>query len=171
MSEAAGTIHIRFILNGKPVSLDVEPRDLLLDVLRDRLHLRGAKRSCDVQICGACTVLVNGAPVSSCTYLACEVDGKRVETVEGLAQDGRLHPLQEAFIEHGAFQCGFCTPGMIMAAKALLEQHPRPTREDIVAYMNGNICRCTGYVKIVEAIEAAAQRLSEGGAVHAGHQG
>lgn len=171
MSEAAGTIHIRFTLNGQPVSLDVEPREMLLDVLRERLNLRGAKRSCDVQICGACTVLVDGAPVSSCTYLACEVDGKRVETVEGMAQNGRLHPLQEAFIEHGALQCGFCTPGMLMTAKALLEACPHPTREDMITYMNGNICRCTGYVKILEAIEAAAHKLSEGGSVRAGHQG
>lgn len=154
------TISLSFWLNGDPVQVEVAPHDLLLDVLRERFHLTGAKRSCDVEICGVCTVLVDGLPVSSCTYLAYEVNGRWVETIEGLAKNGQLHPLQQAFIEHGALQCGFCTPGMILTAKAMLEENPAPTREEIIAYMDGNICRCTGYAKIIEAIEsvAAAQR-------------
>lgn len=155
--ESEHTLAIRFRLNGTEVSAEIEPRDLLLDVLRDRFDLTGAKRSCDVQICGACTVLLDGLPVSACTLLAYEADGKSVETVEGLAHGGQLHPLQQAFLEHGALQCGFCTPGMIMSAKALLAEKSCPDREQIVAHMNGNICRCTGYVKICEAIHAAGE--------------
>src|SRR5499426_2833490 len=137
-SEVACTV------NGRSVALDVAPHALLLDVLRDRLDLKGAKRSCDLQVCGACTVLVDGAPVSACTYLAVEVDGREVSTVEGLAAGEQLDPLQEAFIAHGAVQCGFCTSGMLMAAKALLAEDPMPTPDRVAEYLRGNICRCTG---------------------------
>ena len=150
---------LRFRLNGVEQLLTVEPRELLLDVIRERLHLKGTKRSCDMQVCGACTVLIDGRPVSSCTYLAFEVDGREVLTIEGLARAGALHPLQESFIAHGGFQCGFCTPGMILSAKALLDRIPNPTDDEIVHFMEGNICRCTGYKLILESIRAAAQKL------------
>lgn len=155
------TVPVSFTLNGKIQELDVEPHELLLDVIRDRLGLTGAKRSCDVQVCGACTLLVDGRPVSACTTLAFEVRGKSVTTIEGLAENGKLHPLQQAFIEHGGFQCGFCTPGMILASKALLDENPRPTEEELKHFMHGNICRCTGYKKIIESIMAAAKNMSE----------
>ena len=155
------TLPISFTLNGKLQELDVEPHELLLDVIRDRLGLTGAKRSCDVQVCGACTLLIDGRPVSACTTLAFEVRGRSVMTIEGLAENGKLHPLQQAFIEHGGFQCGFCTPGMILAAKALLDENPRPTEEELKHFMHGNICRCTGYKKIIESIMAAAKNMSE----------
>jgi aerobic carbon-monoxide dehydrogenase small subunit len=153
------TIPISFSLNGKMQELDVEPHELLLDVVRDRLGLTGVKRSCDVQVCGACTLLVDGRPVSACTTLAFEVRGRSVLTIEGLAENGRLHPLQQSFIDHGGFQCGFCTPGMILAAKALLDENPDPTLEELKHFMHGNICRCTGYKKIVESIMAAAKTM------------
>ena len=145
---------IRFDLNGRSVEVDVRPEALLLDVLRDRLQLKGAKRSCDMQVCGACTVLVDGAPVSACTYLAIEVDGRRVLTVEGLGTAERLDPLQDAFMDHAAVQCGFCTAGMLLTAKALLAEDPTPSRERVADYLRGNLCRCTGYRKIVNAIVA-----------------
>ena len=141
-------------VNGRPVELDVPPHALLLDVLRDRLDLKGAKRSCDLQVCGACTVLVNGAPVSACTHLAVEVDGCEILTVEGLGSPDALHPLQAAFIEHGALQCGFCTAGMLLTAKALLDEEPSPTPERVAHWLRGSLCRCTGYRKILEAIAA-----------------
>jgi carbon-monoxide dehydrogenase small subunit len=146
--------NIRFSLNGRPVALEVRPEALLLDVLRDRLQLKGARRSCDMQVCGACTVLVDGAPVSACTYLCVEVDGREVLTVEGLGTDDDLHPLQEAFIAHGAVQCGFCTAGMLLTAKALLAEEPSPTPARVAEYLRGNLCRCTGYRKILDAILA-----------------
>jgi aerobic-type carbon monoxide dehydrogenase small subunit (CoxS/CutS family) len=144
-------------VNGRPVAVEVPAQALLLDVLRDGLGLKGAKRSCDVQVCGACTVLVDGAPVSACTYLAVEADGRDVLTIEGLADGDRLHPLQEAFIAHGAVQCGFCTSGMLLSARALLDEDAAPTRERIEQHLRGNLCRCTGYRKIVDAIEACAR--------------
>ncbi|HET9488587.1 MAG TPA: (2Fe-2S)-binding protein [Methylomirabilota bacterium] len=147
---------IRLTVNGRPHDLEVAPHDLLLDVLRDRLDLKGAKRSCDTQVCGACTVLVDGLAVSACTYLAIEADGRAVLTVEGLAEGDQLHPLQRAFVERGAVQCGFCTAGMLLTAKALLDEAPAPSREDVVHHLRGSLCRCTGYRKIVEAILAAA---------------
>jgi carbon-monoxide dehydrogenase small subunit len=153
------SIAISFTLNGRLQELDVEPHELLLDVVRDRLGLTGVKRSCDVQVCGACTLLVDGRPLSACTTLAFEVRGKSVLTIEGLAEDGKLHPLQEAFIEHGGFQCGFCTPGMILAAKALLDENANPSEEQLKHFMHGNICRCTGYKKIIESIMAAAKKM------------
>jgi aerobic-type carbon monoxide dehydrogenase small subunit (CoxS/CutS family) len=155
----AQTIPVSFTLNGRLQELEVEPHELLLDVVRDRLGLTGVKRSCDVQVCGACTLLIDGRPVSACTTLAFEVRGRSVMTIEGLGETGKLHPLQEAFIEHGGFQCGFCTPGMILAAKALLDENPSPTEEELKHFMHGNICRCTGYKKIIESIMAAAKLM------------
>ena len=151
-------IPISLTVNGRTVTDNVPPQLTLLDFLRDWLGLKGAKRSCDLQVCGACTVLVGGNAVSSCTYLAFEARNTEVTTVEGLAQSGELHPLQQSFIDNAAFQCGFCTPGMILAAKSLLDQNPHPYEQEIRAYMKGNICRCTGYKKIVEAIEGAGDR-------------
>jgi carbon-monoxide dehydrogenase small subunit len=151
---------LSFTLNGRLQELDVEPHELLLDVVRERLGLTGAKRSCDVQVCGACTLLIDGRPVSACTTLAFEVRGRSLLTIEGLAEkDGKLHPLQQAFIEHGGFQCGFCTPGMILAAKALLDENPAPSEAELKHFMHGNICRCTGYKKIIESIMAAAKTM------------
>jgi len=155
----ASRIPLAFVVNDQPVKLTVAPQLLLLDLLRDRLGFKGAKRSCDMQVCGACTVLVNGKPVSSCTYLAFEARDTHVLTIEGLAAQG-LHPLMQAFMENAALQCGYCTPGMILAAKSLLDENPRPSVEEISEYMKGNICRCTGYKKIVEAIQDAAQRTA-----------
>jgi carbon-monoxide dehydrogenase small subunit len=143
-----------FILNDMPAELLVKPTETLLDVLRERLGMVSVKRGCDSGDCGACTVLVNGEPVRSCITIALTVAGKRVETVEGLTVDGQLHPLQTAFHEHYASQCGFCTPGMIMSAKALLEKNPAPDRAEIVAAISGNLCRCGSYREIVEAVEA-----------------
>ena len=143
-----------FILNDIPAELLVKPTETLLDVLRERLGMVSVKRGCDTGDCGACTVLVNGEPVRSCITIALTVAGKRVETVEGLTVDGQLHPLQTAFHEHYASQCGFCTPGMIMSAKALLVKNPAPDRAEIVAAISGNLCRCGSYREIVEAVEA-----------------
>lgn len=148
---------IRLVVNGRPRELEIASHALLLDVLRDQLDLKGAKRSCDSQVCGACTVLVDGLAVSACTYLAVEADGCSVLTVEGLADGDRLHPIQQAFIEHGAVQCGFCTAGMLLTARALLDEEPAPSREDVLHHLRGSLCRCTGYRKIVEAILAAAR--------------
>ena len=147
---------LRATVNGRAVELDVRPEALLLDVLRDRLQLKGAKRSCDLQVCGACTVLVDGAPVSACTYLAVEANGRDILTVEGLGTEEQLHPLQQAFIDHAAVQCGFCTAGMLLTAKALLDEQPAPTRERVIDHLRGSLCRCTGYLKIVDAIMSVA---------------
>lgn len=150
-------------VNGISVERSVDVRTTLAQLLREDLALTGTKVSCDVQVCGACTVLVDGLPVSSCTYLAADADGRAVTTVEGLATGRELHPLQEAFVEHMALQCGFCTPGFLMMAKALLDENPQPTREEILEYLDGNLCRCTGYAPIVEAVEAVARRFRDGG--------
>lgn len=148
---------IGFELNGALVELEIEARETLAEVLRARCRLTGVKLSCEAQVCGTCTVLVNGLPVSACTYLAYEARGKRVVTIEGLAgAPDKLHPLQQAFLDNFAFQCGFCTPGMILAAKALLDEKPLPTHEEIIAYMDGNLCRCTGYLAIVKSIQQVA---------------
>ncbi|MBI2211722.1 MAG: (2Fe-2S)-binding protein [Deltaproteobacteria bacterium] len=153
---------LTFQLNGRPMETECEPQETLAEILRERLNLTGTKVSCEVQVCGACTVLVDGLPVSSCTTLAYEVRDKNVLTVEGLARpDGTLHPIQQAFIDEFAFQCGFCTPGMILAAKALLEENPKPTEAEIIHFMDGNICRCTGYVPIVRAIQKAAGTMAK----------
>jgi aerobic carbon-monoxide dehydrogenase small subunit len=155
---SSGSTHerIRLVVNGREHALDVPTHALLLDVLRDRLDLKGAKRSCDGEVCGACTVLVDGLAVSACTYLAVEADGRSVLTVEGLANGDALDPLQAAFVSCGAVQCGFCTSGMLLTARALLDEDPAPTREQVLHYLRGSLCRCTGYRKIVEAVLAAA---------------
>jgi carbon-monoxide dehydrogenase small subunit len=150
------TVAISLTVNGLAHELDVEPRITLADLLRDRLGLTGLKISCDVQVCGACTVLVDGLAVSACTFLAVDADRREVGTVEGLARDGQLSPLQQAFIDHAAFQCGYCTPGMLMAATALLNENPSPTREEVVASIESNLCRCTGYLPIIDAVLQAA---------------
>jgi carbon-monoxide dehydrogenase small subunit len=132
---------------------------MLIELIRDRLGLTGTKKSCDVQVCGACTVLLNGRPVSACTLPAFEARHASVLTIEGMASGETLHPIQAAFIEHSGFQCGFCTPGMVLATKALLDENPTPSEEEIKHYMRGNLCRCTGYKRILEAITTAARRL------------
>jgi aerobic-type carbon monoxide dehydrogenase small subunit (CoxS/CutS family) len=147
---------VSFTLNGSAVDVVVAPTETLLDVLREKLNFTGMKRGCDDGDCGTCTVLINGEPVRACLALAPTVAGKEVLTIEGLSQNGQLHPIQKAFMEHGAFQCGFCTPGMVLVAKALLDKNPHPTRHDIVYYMSGNLCRCGCYDEIVEAIQAVA---------------
>ena len=153
---------LSFQLNGKAREVECEAQETLAEVLRDRLNLTGTKISCDVQVCGACTVLVDGLPVSACTQLAYEARGKNVLTIEGLEKpDGALDPIQQALIDEFAFQCGFCTPGMIMAAKVLLDENPRPTREQIVHHMDGNLCRCTGYVPIIKAVQRAADLMAQ----------
>jgi len=143
---------IELNVNGQIHQIRVNPQDTLLDVLRDRLELTGVKRGCDMGECGACTVIMSGKTVYSCLILAMEAQGKPITTIEGLSKNGELHPLQQAFIDNGAVQCGFCTPGMILSAKVLLDKNPNPTEEDIRAAISGNLCRCTGYSKIVEAI-------------------
>ncbi|WP_332816005.1 (2Fe-2S)-binding protein [Ramlibacter sp.] len=156
MTPTNDTLRIAFTLNGRPTELDIRPNELLIDVLRDRLALTGTKKSCDVEICGACTVLVDGLPASSCTTLAADVDEKAVTTIEGVSCGGRPGPVQQAFVECGAIQCGFCTPGMVMATTALLQMHPKPSDERIRHFLEGNLCRCTGYVKIVEGVKRLA---------------
>lgn len=150
------TVDLTLTINHRRHPLRIEPRETLGDVLRDRLGLTGTKISCDAQVCGACTVLVDDLAVSACTYLAIDADERSVRTVEGLATDGALSPLQQAFIDHAGFQCGFCTPGMLMAATALLEEDPDPTREAVIHALEGNLCRCTGYAQIIDAVLAAA---------------
>jgi carbon-monoxide dehydrogenase small subunit len=148
-----------FNINGTAYEELVESNMTLLELLRDRLGLTGTKQGCSGSgNCGACTVLVDGKPILSCLTLAANVKGQNILTIEGLAQGDTLHPLQQAFIDHGAVQCGFCTPGMILAAKALLDENPRPTRDDVKRGLAGNLCRCTGYTKIVDAVMAAAEQ-------------
>jgi len=149
-------IAITLRVNGESRQVTVEPSEMLLEVLRDRLGYVGANKACGQGICGACTVIVDGKATTACLLLAAQADGTEIKTVEGLEKDGRLDPLQEAFINHGAVQCGFCTPGFLMTARALLDENPRPTRDEIVDALRGNICRCTGYAKIIEAVAAAA---------------
>lgn len=151
---------IHFTLNGREVSVEVESHKMLLQVLRDNLHLTGSKDGCGQGECGACTVLVDGISVDSCLYPAFEMEGKSVTTIEGLVGEGnKLHPIQEAFVENGGVQCGFCTPGMIMSAKALLDENPDPTDEEIRKGISGNLCRCTGYIQILDSIRKAAKSL------------
>jgi carbon-monoxide dehydrogenase small subunit len=145
-------VRVDMQVNGGEVSLELDAREMLLDVLRERLGLKGTKRSCDIQVCGACTVLVDGLPASSCTTLCADAHGRHVTTIEGVARAGRLDPVQRAFIAHGALQCGFCTPGMILAVKSLLALHVQPDEATIRHYLRGNLCRCTGYTKIIEAV-------------------
>jgi carbon-monoxide dehydrogenase small subunit len=150
------TIDLTLTVNARQRSIRIEARETLGEVLRDRLGLTGTKISCDAQVCGACTVLVDDLAVSACTYLAADADARTVRTVEGLATEGRLSPLQQAFIDHAGFQCGFCTPGMLVAATALLEENPDPSRAEVIHGLEGNLCRCTGYAQIVDAVLAAA---------------
>lgn len=162
MTEQKNAIKLRFQLNGRLVETECEAQETLAELLRNHLNLTGTKVSCEVQVCGACTVLVDGLPVSSCTLLAYEVRDRNVLTIEGLARpDGTLHPIQQAFIDEFAFQCGFCTPGMILATKALLDENPKPTEADIIHFMDGNICRCTGYVPIIRAIQRASGQTAK----------
>lgn len=150
---------LRFYINKQPVELMVEPHLTLLEVLRERLFLIGTKEGCSTGDCGACTVLVDGMPITSCLMLAVEAEGQHIETVEGLSSDGELHPLQSAFIREGGLQCGFCTPGMLMSSKALLDENPDPSEDEIRFSLSGNLCRCTGYNSIVRAVESAAQEM------------
>ena len=152
-------VSVRFRLNGQQLAIQVPSQELLIDLIRDRLGLTGTKRSCDMEICGSCTVLLNGKAVSSCSLFAFDVDGKDVLTIEGLAPEEGLHPIQEAFIQCGGVQCGFCTPGMILLAKSLLDEKQVPTEEEVREYMDANICRCTGYQMIIESVAAAAEKL------------
>jgi len=151
-------IRITATINGRGRELAVKPNQTLLEYLRDELHLKGSVEGCGVGVCGSCTVLVDGGPVSSCLMLATKVEGKRVTTIEGLAEGERLDPIQEAFLKHQAFQCGYCTPGMIMATKALLESNPYPAEEDIRDYLSGNLCRCGTYGAILAAIKELSEQ-------------
>ena len=155
-------ITIELVVNGKDFSAEIEPNTRLLDVLRDELGLTGTKEGCGVGECGACAVIMNGLKVNSCMVLAAQADGAEILTVEGLeGPDGSMHPLQEAFIEAGAVQCGFCTPGMIISGYDLLTKNPSPTRDDVKMAISGNLCRCTGYKQIVDAVELAAEKMKE----------
>lgn len=150
---------IRLVVNGDPYEVIVKPSETLIEVLRNKLGLTGTKHACDTGKCGACTVLIDGKPIRSCLTLAISARDREISTIEGLAKDGELHPIQKTFIEYGAVQCGFCTPGMIMFTKAFLEENPKPQEEEIREALSANICRCTGYVKIIEAIQAAAAMM------------
>lgn len=152
---------IRLVVNGETYEVIVKASETLLDVLRDKLRLTGTKEGCDTGKCGACTVLIDGQAVRSCLTLAVSVEDKEITTIEGLAKGEELHPLQQAFIEHGALQCGFCTPGMILTAKAFLDENPTPTEDEVKEAIAGNICRCTGYSSIVEAIQGAAVAMDK----------
>jgi carbon-monoxide dehydrogenase small subunit len=152
--------HITLNVNGTPVEADVEARMLLVHFIREALNLTGTHIGCDTTSCGACTVHLDGKAVKSCTLFAVQADGSRLMTVEGLAQNGNLHPIQEGFREEHGLQCGFCTPGMMLSAVALLQQNPNPTEEEIRWGISGNLCRCTGYVNIVKAVQYAAQKMS-----------
>ncbi len=151
--------HIQSTINGDEIDVLVEPTQSLLDVLRDELHMTGTKEGCGTGDCGACSVTIDGILVCSCLVLGIEAGGKKIETIEGMADGDKLHPLQEKFIEHVALQCGICTPGLLIAAKHLLEENPDPTEEEVRYGLAGNLCRCTGYHKIVEAVLDAAQEM------------
>lgn len=153
-------VHVQTTINGEAVEYLCEPRQSLLEVLRDVLYLTGAKEGCNNGNCGACSVVLDGRLVNSCLVLGAELEGKSLETIEGLAEPDQLHPIQDAFLENAALQCGICTPGFIMAAKALLDQNPNPTEHEIRYWLAGNLCRCTGYDKIVRAVQDAAQTTS-----------
>jgi carbon-monoxide dehydrogenase small subunit len=156
------TQHVRIRVNGKEREADVEPRLLLVHFIREVLELTGTHVGCDTTNCGACTVLLNGRPIKSCTLFAVQADGMQILTIEGVMRDGQLHPLQQGFHEEHGLQCGFCTPGMIMSAYALLENNPKPTEEDIRWGISGNLCRCTGYQNIVKAVQYAANKMQKG---------
>ena len=166
MREEAGAgpfVRVHVTVNGAPQEAEIETRTLLVHFLRDVLHLTGTHIGCDTTNCGACTVLLDGKAVKSCTILAVQADGRQVRTVEGLEQDGKLHPVQEGFVAEQGLQCGFCTPGMMMTAVALLAKNPNPTEDEIRHAISGNLCRCTGYVNIVKAVQYAAKKSRGGG--------
>jgi carbon-monoxide dehydrogenase small subunit len=154
-------LKIAFTLNGNPVDIEVKPWETALAVLREQLGLTGTKEGCGIGECGACTILVDGLAVDSCLMPAPKLDGAKVETVEGLRQGEILHPIQEAFLSKGAVQCGYCTPGMLMSVKALLDKNPNPQRDEVVETLSGNLCRCTGYAQILEAVEEAVKALNK----------
>jgi aerobic carbon-monoxide dehydrogenase small subunit len=156
-------LNIRFVLNGETMEIDVDATDRVIDVLREDLKMTGTKEGCGTGECAACTILVNSESRLACLMLAPQIDGAEITTIEGLSRNGRLHPVQEAFIEYGAIQCGFCTPGMVMASVDLLKRNPRPTEAEIREGISGNLCRCTGYQKIVEAVAAAAHEMEKDG--------
>jgi aerobic-type carbon monoxide dehydrogenase small subunit (CoxS/CutS family) len=158
-----GKAPVKITVNGREQEVLIEPRRTLLDVLRKDLGQRGTKKGCDEGTCGACTVLVEGRPVYSCLALAIDYEGKSIETIEGLEKDGRLHPIQQAFIEEDGFQCGFCTPGQVISAKALLDKNPSPGPEEVREALAGNLCRCGAYPKILKAVLRAAGRMRQGG--------
>jgi carbon-monoxide dehydrogenase small subunit len=153
------TVRVSFVLNGEPVAAEVEPRTLLVEMIRDNLRRTGTHVGCDTSQCGACVVHVNGRSVKSCTMLAVQAEGADVLTIEGVAQNGKLHPMQSAFREHHGLQCGFCTPGMIMSALDLVRHNPDPDEREIRAWLEGNLCRCTGYQNIVKAVKAGAAAM------------
>jgi aerobic carbon-monoxide dehydrogenase small subunit len=158
------TVRVQMAINGEKHEAEVEPRLLLVHLIRDVFRLTGTHIGCDTTHCGACTVLLDGRAVKSCTVFAVQANSREVSTVEGLEQDGKLHPLQEGFMAEHGLQCGYCTPGMLMTSVAFLKKHPTPTEDDIRHAISGNLCRCTGYVNIVKAIQHAAAKLAQGGA-------
>ena len=158
MQPTTSTVRVTVTVNGEPREADVEPRLLLVHFLRETLSLTGTHIGCDTTSCGACTVLLDGKPVKSCTLFAVQADGREVRTVEGLEQAGQLHPIQQAFWDEHGLQCGFCTPGMMMTSVALLEANPSPTEQEIRRAISGNLCRCTGYVNIIKSVQTAAER-------------
>ena len=153
--------HLRFTLNGEEKSLDIDPGISALKLIRDVLDLKGTKEGCGIGECGACTIVVDGKAVNACLMFAAQLDSRDVLTVEGLDKGGELHPIQQSFVEHHAVQCGYCTPGILMSTHALLENNPQPRREEIVKAISGNLCRCTGYQGIIDAVDAAAKRLGK----------
>jgi aerobic carbon-monoxide dehydrogenase small subunit len=159
----SATRQIGFTLNGRPASAEIGTHETLVDVLRGRFALFGARESCGQGLCGCCTVIVDGRAVSGCLFLAARADGARVETIEGLAQGERLDPVQEAFIECSAFQCGFCTPGFVLMTKQLLDENPEPSEDEIKHYLSGNLCRCGAYPEIIEAVRVASRKRKSGG--------
>ena len=161
MPETIQPVFVEVVVNGGTYQREIEPRMLLVEFLREELGLTGTHVGCDTSYCGACTVIMDGRPVKSCTVLAVQSDGCTIETVEGLEKDGELHPLQTAFSEHHALQCGYCTPGMLMSCKSLLDDNPSPSRDGIKKGIAGNVCRCTGYQNIIKAVEDAAKKMRE----------
>jgi len=161
MPESNNSLFVEVTVNGGTYQREIEPRTLLVEFIREELGLTGTHIGCDTSYCGACTVLMNGRPVKSCTVLAAQADGTEISTVEGLESGEELHPLQTAFSEHHGLQCGYCTPGMLMSSKHLLDENPNPSREEIKKCIAGNVCRCTGYQNIITAVEDAAQKLRE----------
>ena len=158
MEKETQQVLLRMVVNGKPVAVKVNPTWTLLKVLREQLRLTGTKKGCEQGDCGACTIILDGKAVNACLVLALQAEGKEIETIEGLGTPEKLHPLQKSFIRHGAVQCGFCTPGMLMSGVAVLRKNPHPSEEEIKREISGNLCRCTGYIKIIEAIHDIAKR-------------